>query len=278
MRLLFLILTLLAMNSYAQPLKIITSIKPLALIAKDIAGNRAEVDYLVPNEGSIHHYSMRVSDRILVDRADILLLVGAGLEPFNNKLREVKVDILSIDQLTGIETLALEEDDHGHADHDIDPHLWLSPHNAVLLAIAVAERLASLDPTHADDYLNRAALFEDRSHQQLAVMPTNTNFHFYTYHNALAYLFVPLGIENQASMTSSNETGIGMRSLYRLKKQLAADSNACVLVSHAALEKTRKQLGPQVQFATLDLLADKAEYSSYQEYLAAMINSIISCH
>jgi len=278
MRFIFLILCLLTAKTLAEPLQILTSIKPLALIAKDIAGDHAKVEYLVPNEGSIHHYSMRVSDRLKVDNADIVLLVGAGLEPFTTKLRGVNASIISMDGLAGIETLALDEHDadHDHGAHAVDPHLWLSPHNAKLLARSLADAMAAINTVYADQYAIRLARVTQAIDTQIQAF-NRADYHYFTYHNAFAYLFNALQLTNQASITSSNEVGVGMRSLYKLKQQLASDSKACVLAPNSALQKTRKQLGQDVRIVAVDMLGDHAEYSSYHDYLTAMLNHIAVC-
>jgi zinc transport system substrate-binding protein len=42
--------------------------------------------------------------------------------------------------------------DHDHAHGEADPHVWLSPRNAKILAANTAAALRELDPAHAADY------------------------------------------------------------------------------------------------------------------------------
>lgn len=259
-------------------LNVVTSIRPLALLLGDLGGEHVQVTTLVPNAGSIHHYSMRVSDRMAVAKADLVVLVGAGLEPFMGKLSGIDADkVLRMDVLPGVETHGLEggDDDHHHDGH-IDPHLWLSPANSALLAEVISDRLIALMPDQRE-------LFEQRLTEVLASqrrlsdgvnLPDGVDY--FAYHNAFTYLLHPFGITLQGVLTNVNESRVGMRSMYRIKQAVQGASKACVLVQSNAREVSEKILG-QVNFAEIDVLADQHEYTSYSEYLAAMLRAIADC-
>ena len=259
-------------------LNVVTSIKPLALLLSDLGGEHVEVTTLVPNSGSIHHYSMRVSDRMAVSKADLVVLVGSGLEPFMGKLSGIDADkVLRMDVLPSVETHGLQSDgdDHQHDGH-IDPHLWLSPANSALLAEAISERLISLLPEQREFFEQRliAVLAEQRRLMDGVDFPDGVDY--FAYHNAFTYLLHPFGITLQGVLTNVNESRVGMRSLYRIKQAVQGASKACVLVQSNAREVSEKILG-QVNFAEIDVLAGQHEYTSYSEYLAAMLTSIADC-
>ena len=60
----------------------VTSIKPLALIAQEIAGDKVSVENLLPVKASPHDYPLRVSDIRRLQDADLVLWVGPSLETF----------------------------------------------------------------------------------------------------------------------------------------------------------------------------------------------------
>jgi zinc transport system substrate-binding protein len=258
---------------------VVTSIEPLALLIKDIGGEDVGVTSLVPNAGSIHHYSMRMSDRIKVERADLVVLVGAGLEPFLEKLSGLEPNkVVRVDRLDHVATLALaEDDDHDHGHTDVDPHLWLSPHNTGLLALKIAERLGQLIPAKADLFAERAVAFNTRQSSLLAGVNVSPETHYVAYHNAVAYLLAPLGIELRGVLTNVNESRLGMRSLFAIKREVQRAEDVCVLVQAQNRRMSEKILG-QARYAVLDVMADQGDYGTYQEYLAAMLNAIENCH
>lgn len=273
-------LLLLSMSAVVRAeIKIVTSIKPLALLINDIGGEFVQVTTLVPNAGSIHHYSMRVSDRVAVEQADMLVVVGAGLEPFSNKLSGLKnTYLLSMDQLEGIETfLVTNEGNHSHGHvGTIDPHLWLSPANSAQLARALSHQLGERLPNKKTYFEQRLQIFLQAKDHILKDNSIPNHRPYFAYHNAFAYLLTAFGIELQGVLTNVNESRLGMRSLYQVKRAVQEAPGACVLVQHSARQMSEKILG-EIKYAEIDVLADRQEYNAYSDYLAAMLNAINDC-
>lgn len=65
---------------------IVTSIKPLELIVKAVAGDEANVSTLVPAGSSPHNYNMKPSQRRALEQADVIFWVGPEMETFLNRL------------------------------------------------------------------------------------------------------------------------------------------------------------------------------------------------
>ncbi len=270
---------ILALPGFARAeINVVTSIKPLALLLADLGGDQVTVTTLVPNAGSIHHYSMRVSDRVAVANADLVVLVGAGLEPFMGKLSGIGKDkLLRMDLLVGVETHGLEGDgDEHHHDGHIDPHLWLSPTNSAMLAEAISQRLISLLPEQRGAFEKRFQTVLAEQHRLTDGVNLPAGVDYFAYHNAFTYLLHPFGITLQGVLTNANESRVGMRSLYRIKQAVQGASKACVLVQSNARDVSEKILG-KVNFADIDVLADQREYTSYSDYLAAMLRAIADC-
>ncbi|MDB9843886.1 zinc ABC transporter substrate-binding protein, partial [Porticoccaceae bacterium] len=60
----------------AKPL-IVTTIKPLAIIAKSAVGDAADVTYLLPANQAPHNFSLPVSALNKIAQADLVIWVGA---------------------------------------------------------------------------------------------------------------------------------------------------------------------------------------------------------
>lgn len=100
----------------AEPqVKILTSIKPIQLIAESMLGDHAEVDVLMPPGTSPHHYSLKPSSIRRMHDTDLFVWVGEDLELFLRKpvsqLERPALALLVEEQGQG--------DEHkGHDDHD----------------------------------------------------------------------------------------------------------------------------------------------------------------
>ena len=114
-------------------------------------GTDLTVSQLITDEVScLHDYTLRVSQMQAVESAETVILSGAGLEEFMD-------DILSdaetvIDCSSGINVMSYGEDhdhahDHGHDHHhEHDPHIWLSPENASIMAENICRGLCDRYP------------------------------------------------------------------------------------------------------------------------------------
>ena len=125
-------------------------------------GTPLTVTRLVTEEVScLHDYSLNVRQVKAAEAAEVIVISGAGLEEF---LEDLLVDSNTIDASLGIpllcpeeahdhESESLEEDLHhsheGHH-HDQDPHIWLSPENAAMMAENICAGLSKRYPAYED--------------------------------------------------------------------------------------------------------------------------------
>lgn len=122
--------------------------------------DNVKVSQLIREEvACLHDYTLTVNDMKAIERADILIINGAGLEVFmDHALSTPKANI--IDSSTGLELLpASGHEDHNHElhnehEHDghYDPHFWLDPEAAKAMLTNIANRLSAIDPDHSNIY------------------------------------------------------------------------------------------------------------------------------
>lgn len=113
-----------------------------------------QVDLLVNSQTScLHDYTLTVADMKLVDRSDIVILNGAGLEDFlSDALAQTDAAIITCADSIPLLELSGESHSADHAGHDHDPHFWMSQSNAELMLSTIAAELSALDSAHADLY------------------------------------------------------------------------------------------------------------------------------
>ena len=115
-------------------------------------GTPLTVTRLVTEEVScLHNYSLNVRQVQAAEAADVIVQSGAGLEEF---LHDLLQDKAVIDASEGIDLLCAEEDeDHheheGHS-HEEDPHIWLSPKNAAVMAENICAGLCQRYPQYQE--------------------------------------------------------------------------------------------------------------------------------
>ena len=128
-------------------------------------GTPITVTRLVTEEVScLHDYSLNVRQVKAAEAAELIVISGAGLEEF---MEDLLVGKNTIDTSQGIELLCPEDGDdhhHGHEGHhhESDPHIWLSPTNAAIMAYNICLGLTEQYPEYTDTFAaNLNALTEE---------------------------------------------------------------------------------------------------------------------
>ncbi len=137
---------------WAKPV-IVTSIRPLTMIVQAIVGNNIEVRQLLPDTEEPHHYSLRVSDKLALNQADLVIWVGPELESFLlravNNLNPEKV-------LTSSSLADIQPANNGSKN---DPHIWLNPNNGIVIATEVSNWIAAHFPELREQIHTNQQLF-----------------------------------------------------------------------------------------------------------------------
>lgn len=156
----------------------ITSFYPLAFIVEKLAGDLAVVQNLSADQDP-HDYQLTTSDRLAIERADLVIVQGADFEPWGEGVIQ---DLERKHAPLIIATLGLNLHEHGeHHDHDeteiheeevfhethegelahehglYDPHTWLDPLLMKQKVETIATALSVLDPENATTYETNAA-------------------------------------------------------------------------------------------------------------------------
>ena len=159
-------------------------------------GTDLTVTQLITDDVScLHDYTLRVSQMQAIESAETVILSGAGLEGFMN-------DILSgietvIDCSSGINVMSYGED-HGHEHehgqghhHEHDPHIWLSPENAKIMAQNIYNGLCTRYPAwssafqaNLDRLLTRLDSLQNYGEEALSSLSTREMI---TFHDGFAY-------------------------------------------------------------------------------------------
>lgn len=129
------------------------------------AGTPITVTRLVTEQVScLHDYSLNVRQVKAAESAETIIISGAGLEDF---LDDLLVNASVIDASEGVWLLCGEEheDEHHHEEghhHEEDPHIWLSPENAQVMARNICAGLSVRYPAYKNTFeANLTVLLRD---------------------------------------------------------------------------------------------------------------------
>ena len=150
-------------------LTVVCATYPIYLFASSLAENvdGVAVERLDTGTAScLHDYTLSMADMKKLELADIIALNGAGLEEFLEDALAAS-DAQVIDCSAGVElleNLSHRHDGDGHDSHDHghwDPHYWMDPANARIMADNLRGGMALTDPEHASEYEANAVKTEE---------------------------------------------------------------------------------------------------------------------
>jgi ABC-type Zn uptake system ZnuABC Zn-binding protein ZnuA len=147
---------------------------------------------------------------VRVSRADLYLKVGLGLDRWSDAIIDGSHNgnVHIIDCSKGVEVLEKPtgkvDASMGDIHPDGNPHYWLDPKNATIVAQTIASALSQVDPGHAADFENGASMFAKQAEatlahgtESLAGLPARAIF---TYHRSWTYFAAAFGLEVAATI------------------------------------------------------------------------------
>ncbi|QFS86685.1 MULTISPECIES: zinc ABC transporter substrate-binding protein [unclassified Marinobacter] len=292
---------------------IVTSIKPLELIVKAVAGDEAKVTTLVPAGSSPHNYTMKPSQRRALEQSDVIFWVGPEMETFLNRLlsgREFQDRAMAF--MEGPETDNEEDhhdhhdDHHGHHDHHDDhghredahahhhhhdhgdgedPHIWIDPALALEMAKDVRTRLATLDGMNADQLDANLARFEEslaKAEQDIrARLSGAQNISLFAYHDAFTRYAEHYGLTLDGVLTLNPELSPGARHIAEVQRKLQQANQPCLLTEPQFNRQWWRSIteGLDVTFSTWDPLATDIESNAegYINFQYSIADAVTNC-
>ena len=186
------------------PLIVVASIVPLADFARHVGGDRVTVSVLVPPGASPHTYELTPEQLVLLSHARVLVLNGIGLEFWADNVIAAAHNpgLIVVRTAAGLPVLAGEPDEPGG-----NPHVWLSPRDAIHQVEAIRDALIRADAAGGDTYRANAARYVARlAALDAAIRDTVATFHsrrFIAFHPAWAYFARDYGLEQAAVIEAS---------------------------------------------------------------------------
>ncbi len=192
-------------------LHVVSSIPTLGSLAKEVGGARIEVESLGKGYQDPHFVEPKPSLMLVLNRADLLLHVGLELEigwlpPLVLGSRNPKIqpgELGNLDCSRSIPVLDVPTTKLDRSMGDIhpqgNPHYWLPPANAKIIAREIAERLQQLDPDGRAEYERNLAAFNkrvDARTREWAPMTVKLKgVKVATYHKSWTYVSQWLGLQ-----------------------------------------------------------------------------------
>ena len=195
---------------------ITVSIAPYKYFVKTISGGDFEVNVMVPPGSSPHSYEP-YPDQIKKLENSLAYIANGYLDFELAWIDKFKAINPRIPFLTIADSINLLESSHHHSNYEeigdddirdedeisgVDPHIWLSPENGLMIAKEITDFLSLLNPGHSRLYNKNFELLADSIKQLDAeadsLFSLIENRRFIIYHPNLAYLAENYSLEEEA--------------------------------------------------------------------------------
>jgi manganese/iron transport system substrate-binding protein len=144
--------------------KVVTTFTIIADMAKNVAGDAADVESITKPGAEIHNYQPTPRDLLRARDADLVLRNGLNLETWFERFLRNLGDIPNVTVSDGIVPVSIAG---GAYQGRPNPHAWMSPENAVIYVENIRKGLSQIDPAHADLYAANAKAYTDKIRAQV---------------------------------------------------------------------------------------------------------------
>lgn len=237
--------------------KVVASVAPVHGIVSAVMGEVGTPELLLEGAMAEHRASFTPRQLAGLGEADLVFIVGAGLEAKLSQLSGTEAvngkAFIELARAPGIRTLPVREGgawaahdhDHDH-DHDeehgtgeekpgvlaFDPHVWLDPENAKAMAVAVARALIEADPENGATYLRNANAFAgaiDRLSSEVAqrLVPVKAK-PYVVFHDAFQYFEARFGLAAAGSITDVSASAPSAQRLREVRAKIRDAQAVCV--------------------------------------------------
>lgn len=271
-------------------LHVVSSIPTLGSLAKEVGGDRVSVESLGKGYQDPHFVEPKPSLMLVLNKADLLIYVGLELEigwlpPLVLGSRNPKVqpgEVGNLDASRVIPVLDVPTTKVDRSMGDIhpqgNPHYWLPPSNARLLAKEIAARLSQLDPEGKATYDKNLAAFlarvaaKEKEWAPLAARLKGVKVA--TYHKSWSYVSRWLGMEEIGYVEPKPGIPPDPQHLVRLISVMKGDGAKLLLMEDFYNKSVAELVAQKAGAKLLDLPTDVGARPEIKDWFS-LVDSVL---
>ena len=199
-------------NKKHEGLNIVTSFYPVYIATINVTRNIPGVSVTILTGGAtgcLHDYNLRTDDMKRLEEADILVINGAGMVGFMDRIFQQQPSLKIVNASRGISLLKDESTGGENA------HVWVSISGAIGQVRNIAEQLSAFDPINAQAYDRNAEAYikklEDLEKHMHKELDSLKDRNIITFHEAFAYFALEFDLNVRAviELDPGSEPGAG---------------------------------------------------------------------
>lgn len=253
-----------------EKVKIVTSFYPIYVMTKNITDGAQgiELTNLTQNDvGCLHDYTLLTSDMKKVEKADIFIENGLGLENFMEKIIGTYPNLKIIDSSKNIAN-KIEDGDEG-----TNPHIWTSIENYIIQIDTITNYLSEYNPENASIYQGNCNKYKEKLNElklkyneELSGLKGKK---VVCLDEALTYLIKEIGMECIQITTNHEESTLSADTIKNVINEIKNQNIKAIIVGEEAIDNAK----------TLEKETDAKIYKldscmSENNYISSMQNNL----
>ena len=139
----------------SSSVRIVATIYPVYVVAKEIGQSVCDVENLMPSGASPHDYQIKPNDLAAIQRASVVFMCGLGLDDWCEKVIKKSDDSAKIRGVVvskGLQQFLIydKKADNTEMQNSPNPHFWLDPVLMKYVATNIAETIKEIAPDKKD--------------------------------------------------------------------------------------------------------------------------------
>jgi len=261
---------------------ILTSTPLLADVTRSIAGDRLQVESLLPAGSDPHSYQPTPQDAARITDSKLIIVNGAGYEQFLKSLLEnADGQTTVVEASTGVSA----RKEAG----SIDPHMWLDPNNMIVYVENIRNALTHADPEgeavykdNADSYIAKLKALDSWIQEQVGQIPPEKRL-LVTNHESLGYFAKRYGFSVTGTVIESfsSDASPSAQQLAALIDQVRSSGAPAIFLDAADTDIFAQQIADEtgVKVVTdlhLESLTDGPPAATYIDMMKYNVTQIVN--
>jgi ABC-type Zn uptake system ZnuABC Zn-binding protein ZnuA len=235
---------------------VVATLPMFADMARQVAGSRAEVVSLLGIGVDPHSYQMTPPDLATLNRGQVFVYNGVGLEPFVASMLAGadRAGLIRVELAEGL-TPVMQS---GQA----NPHFWLNPQFTIRYVERIRDGLSQADAAgagdyaaNADRYIGELRALDAEIENQLSQIPSQ-NRKLVVSHDAFTYFARRYGFEEIASVLSTEAREPSPNQLVALIRQVRQAGAHTIFVEPQVTSRLIEQIAREASLQIVPIYSD----------------------
>lgn len=263
---------------------ITTSFYPVYIATINITDNVENVNVTNLTKdvtGCIHDYTLTTSELVSLSDADVLIINGAGMEGFMEKVISNYKNLEIINSSEGIELIEKENDEelevHDH-EHEENSHIFGSVTNYIKQVKNITEGIIKLDPKNKELYLNNCKKYIEKLESLKEDIKREINSLSYknivTYHDSFDYFAKEFGLDVVGTVEDEHGISPSAKEVVKLVEIIKEKNVKAIFIEPDSNTKLVNTIANETHTKVYTLNPGTIGNNSKDEYINIMRNNM----